>query len=141
MKKFVNGLDGLDPLSEVPLFHATAEESFCGDKITFGEPVVFWLQSLGGFVRNRRGETNFVVPQAPVISSYRAFLERLYGAQWEVQILSGVGEVCLFELRAIFVRYLWLMQGQKEEFVLVKENWPQKAFRAQLRSLARGWSE
>ena len=68
------------------------------------------------------GRGNFVVPQG---WRFRALLERFYGAQWEVQILCGVGEICLFELGAMIFGYLGLTVGQKEKFVQVKYHCPQ----------------
>ena len=39
----VVGWDGIDPLPELPLFHATADESFGGSLFIVGEPAIFWL--------------------------------------------------------------------------------------------------
>ena len=109
----VVGWDGIDPLPELPLFHATAEDSFGGSLYLFGEPAIFWLEGWRAFMRFHRGDEEAPTQEAPVLAGFRSFLVRYYGEDWEAIILSESGEVLLFELRAILAGWLGLV-GSRE---------------------------
>ena len=130
----VVGWDGIDPLPELPLFHATADDSFGGSLYIFGEPALFWLEGWRAFMRFHRCEEEAPTQEAPVLAGFRSFLVRYYGEDWEAMILSEFGEVLLFELRAILVAWLGLVGEQREEFAQPMESWPQIVFRARVQS-------
>ena len=73
------GWDGIDPLPELPLFHATAEDSFGGSLYIFGEPAIFWLEGWRASMRYHRGDDEAPVQEAPVLARFRSFLVRYYG--------------------------------------------------------------
>ena len=79
--------DGIDPLPELRLFHATAEESFGSSLLILGEPAIFLLESWRAFVRYHRGD-DVPIREAPVLARFRGFLVRLYGENWERIVLS-----------------------------------------------------
>ena len=132
----VVGWDGIDPLRELPLFHATAEDSFGGPLYIFGEPALFWLEGWRAFMRFHRGDDEAPTQEAPVLARFRSFLVRYYGEDWEAMILSESGEVLLFELRAILAGWLGLVEEQREGFAQAMVSWPQIVFRARVKSLA-----
>ena len=127
---------GINPHPELPLFHATAEDSFGGSLYVFGEPAIFWLEDWRAFMRYHRGEDEAPVQESPVLTRFRSFLVRFYEETWEAMVLSESGEVLLFELRVILAVWFSLTMEQREEFALATDGWPQAVFRAQLRSLA-----
>ena len=106
----VVGWDGIDPLPELPLFHATADVSFGGSLYKFGEPALFWLEGWRAFMRFHRGDEDAPTQETPVLAGFRSFLVRYYGEDWEAMILSESGEVLLFELRAILAS--WSSRGR-----------------------------
>ena len=132
----VVGWDGIDPLPEFPLFHATVEDSFDGSLYIFGEPALFWLEGRMAFMRFHRVDDEAPTQQTPVLARFRSFLVRYCGEDWEAMILSESGEVLLFELRAILANWLGLVEEQREVFAQAMENWPQIVFRARVKSLA-----
>ena len=136
----VVGWDRIDPLPELPLFHATTEDSFGGPLFNFGEPALFWLEGWRAFLRFHRGDDEAPTQEAPVLARFRSFLVRYYGEDWKAMILSESGEVLLFELRAILAGWLRLVEEQKEVFAQAKENCPQIVFRARFKSLAEAGS-
>ena len=125
----VVGWDGIDPLSEIPLFHFTVEDSFGGSLYIFGEPAIFWLEGWRAFMRYLRGDDEAPVQEAPVLARFRSFPVRLYGENWEAMVLSESSEVLLFELRAILAGWLSLTMEQREEFALAMNSCPQAVFR------------
>ena len=132
----VVGWDGIDPLLELPLFHSTAEDFFGCSLYFFGEPATFWLEGWRAFMRYHRGNDEAPLQEATVLAMFRSFLVRCYGENWEAMVLSGSGEVLLFELRVILAGWLGVTMEQKEEFAMVVDSWPQAVFRARLKSLA-----
>ena len=133
----VVGWDGIDPLPELPLFHATADDSFGGSLYIFGEPALFWLEGSRAFTRFHRGDEEAPTQEAPVLASFRGLLVRYYGEVWEAMMLSkSGGEVLLFELRAILAGWLGLVEEQREEFAQAMDSRPQIVFRARVKSLA-----
>ena len=133
----VVGWDGIDPLPELPLFHATADDSFGGSLYIFGEPALFRLEGWRAFMRFHRGDEDAPTQEAPVLAGFRSFLVRYYGEDWETMILSESGAVLLFELRAILAGWLGLVEEQREEFAQAMDSWPQIVFRARVKSLAQ----
>ena len=132
----VVGWDGIDPLTELPLFHSTAGDSFGGSLFIFGEPAIFRLEGWRAFMRFRRGDDEAPTQEAPVLAMFRSFLVRYCGENWEAMVLSESCEVLLFELRAILAGWLSLVEEQREEFAQAMDNSPQIVFRARIRSLA-----
>ena len=124
----VVGWDAIDLLPELPLFQATADDSFGGSLYIFGEPALFWLEGWRAFMRFHRGDEEAPTQEAPVLASFRGFLVRYYGEDWEAMILSESGEVLLFELRAILAGWLGLVEEQREEFAQAMDSWPQIVF-------------
>ena len=132
----VVGWHGIDPLPELPLFHATADDSFGGSLYIFGEPALFWLGGWRAFMRFHWGDEEAPTQEAPVLARFRGFLVQYYGEDWEAMILSESGEVLLFELRAILAGWLGLVEEQREGFTQAMDSWPQIVFRARVKSLA-----
>ena len=132
----VVGWDGIDPLPELPLCHSTAEDSFGGSLYIFKEPAIFWLEGWRACMRFHRTDDEAPTQQAPVLATFRSFLARYYGENWEAMVKSESGEVLLFELRAILAGWLGLVMKQREEFAQAKDKWPQFVFWARVRSLA-----
>ena len=93
--------DGIDPLPELPLFHATAEDSFGGSLYVFDKPAIPWLEGWRAFVRYHRGDDEVPVQEVPVLARFQSFQGRFYGENWEAMVLSESGEVLLFERRAV----------------------------------------
>ena len=79
------GWDGIDPLPELPLFHATAEDSFGGSIYIFGEPAVLCLEVWRAYSRYHGDDEETPVQEALVLAKFWSFLVRSMettGNQW-----------------------------------------------------------
>ena len=97
-------------------------------------------------MRFHRGDDEAPTQKAPVLARFRGSLVRYCGENWEAMVLSGSGEVLLFELWAILAVWLGLVVKKWDEFAQAMDNWPQFVFCARVRSLAEAgascsWTE
>ena len=97
---------------------------------------VYSLQGWRAFVRERWNCAGFLVPDPPISKRLNLILRALYGENWQRAVLSGSGEVTVFQLPSAITGYSNTSPRERRKFLRLFGVWANSEFRAGLRDLA-----
>ena len=94
------------------------------------------LENWANIASSLRGTPGFAVPVAPIPNPLISFLRANWGARWEGTLLSPIGEMVIFQLRAYIRGYAQLTGFERGQWMRLYSVWSMQERAAQLRKLA-----
>ena len=112
-----------------PLGYNSEEEAFGGAELQIvSSGAMARLQEWVEFVRGVRGQVGLTWFIPSVSEWFAAFLQAMYGHQWEERVLSPAGGTVFAELRAALVGYHSQIAFQRTHFVRLMSAWTAQEF-------------